>query len=117
MLRIENLSAFYGEAQVLRDVSLDVAAGEVVTLVGRNGAGKSTLLRCVMGLHPGQRGTVELDGRDISRLPAHKRARLGLGWVPDDRGSYATLTVTENLTLPPTVGPDPWPLDRVYEAF
>ncbi|MFF0468147.1 ABC transporter ATP-binding protein [Micromonospora zamorensis] len=117
MLRIENLSAFYGEAQVLRDVSLDVAAGEVVTLVGRNGAGKSTLLRCVMGLHPGQRGTVELDGRDISRLPAHKRARLGLGWVPDDRGSYATLTVTENLTLPPTVGPDPWPLERVYEAF
>lgn len=117
MLRIENLSAFYGEAQVLRDVSLDVAAGEVVTLVGRNGAGKSTLLRCVMGLHPGQHGTVELDGRDISRLPAHKRARLGLGWVPDDRGSYATLTVTENLTLPPTVGPDPWPLERVYEAF
>ncbi|MET8361150.1 ABC transporter ATP-binding protein [Micromonospora sp. NPDC005171] len=117
MLRIENLSAFYGEAQVLRDVSLEVSVGEVVTLVGRNGAGKSTLLRCVMGLHPGQRGTVELDGRDITRLPAHKRARLGLGWVPDDRGSYATLTVTENLTLPPTVGPDPWSLERVYEAF
>ncbi|MGW3891100.1 ABC transporter ATP-binding protein [Micromonospora chokoriensis] len=117
MLRIENLSAFYGEAQVLRDVSLQVSAGEVVTLVGRNGAGKSTLLRCVMGLHPGQRGTIELDGRDITRLPAHKRARLGLGWVPDDRGSYATLTVTENLTLPPTVGPDPWSLERVYEAF
>ncbi|WCN83671.1 ABC transporter ATP-binding protein [Micromonospora sp. LH3U1] len=117
MLRIENLSAFYGEAQVLREVSLQVSAGEVVTLVGRNGAGKSTLLRCVMGLHPGQRGTVELDGRDIAKLPAHKRARLGLGWVPDDRGSYATLTVTENLTLPPTVGPDPWSLERVYEAF
>lgn len=117
MLRIENISAFYGEAQVLREVSLEVAAGEVVTLVGRNGAGKSTLLRCVMGLHTGQRGTVELDGRDISRLPAHKRARLGLGWVPDDRGSYATLTVTENLTLPPTVGPEPWSLERVYEAF
>ncbi|GAB3958589.1 ABC transporter ATP-binding protein [Micromonospora vulcania] len=117
MLRIENLSAWYGEAQVLRDVSLQVAAGEVVTLVGRNGAGKSTLLRCVMGLHSGQRGTVELDGRDIGRLPAHRRARLGLGWVPDDRGSYATLTVTENLTLPPTVGPDPWSLERVYEAF
>ncbi|MGW3605574.1 ABC transporter ATP-binding protein [Micromonospora sp. NPDC005161] len=117
MLRIENLSAWYGEAQVLRDVSLDVAAGEVVTLVGRNGAGKSTLLRCVMGLHSGQRGTVELDGRDVGKLPAHRRARLGLGWVPDDRGSYATLTVTENLTLPPRVGPDPWSLERVYEAF
>ncbi|GAB3060767.1 ABC transporter ATP-binding protein [Micromonospora schwarzwaldensis] len=117
MLRIENLSAWYGEAQVLRDVSLEVAAGEVVTLVGRNGAGKSTLLRSVMGLHPGRRGTVRLDGRDISRLPAYKRARAGLGWVPDDRGAYATLTVTENLTLPPRVGPDPWPLSRVYEAF
>ncbi|MGW3807695.1 ABC transporter ATP-binding protein [Micromonospora sp. NPDC005113] len=117
MLRIENLSAWYGEAQVLRDVSLDVAAGEVVTLVGRNGAGKSTLLRCVMGLHSGPRGTVELDGRDVGKLPAHRRARLGLGWVPDDRGSYATLTVTENLTLPPRVGPDPWSLERVYEAF
>ncbi|GLY26392.1 ABC transporter ATP-binding protein [Micromonospora sp. NBRC 101691] len=117
MLRVDDLSAWYGEARVLRGVSLTVAAGEVVTLVGRNGAGKSTLLRCVMGLHPGRSGTVTLDGRDVGRLPAHRRARLGLGWVPDDRGAYATLSVTENLTLPPTVGPDPWPLDRVYEAF
>ncbi|MGW5667735.1 ABC transporter ATP-binding protein [Micromonospora sp. NPDC003776] len=117
MLRIENLSAWYGEAQVLREVSLEVAAGEVVTLVGRNGAGKSTLLRSVMGLHPGQRGTISLDGRDITRMPAYKRARAGLGWVPDDRGAYASLTVTENLTLPPRVGPDPWSLERIYEAF
>ncbi|MBY8875349.1 ABC transporter ATP-binding protein [Micromonospora sp. PLK6-60] len=117
MLRIENLSAWYGEARVLREVSLEVAAGEVVTLVGRNGAGKSTLLRCVMGLHPGQSGAISLDGRDVTRLPAHRRARLGLGWVPDDRGAYASLTVTENLTLPPRVGPDPWSLERVYEAF
>ena len=86
---------------MLREVSLEVAAGRGGHPGRRNGAGKSTLLRCVMGLHPGQRGTVAFDGRDISRLPAHKRARLGLGWVPDDRGIYATLTVTENLTLPP----------------
>ncbi|MFI6226828.1 ABC transporter ATP-binding protein [Micromonospora echinospora] len=117
MLRVDDLSAWYGEARVLRGVSLTVAAGEVVTLVGRNGAGKSTLLRCVMGLHAGRSGTITLDGRDVGRLPAHRRARLGLGWVPDDRGAYATLSVTENLTLPPTVGPDPWPLERVYEAF
>lgn len=117
MLRIENLSAWYGEARVLREVGLHVRPGEVVTLVGRNGAGKSTLLRCVMGLHTGLRGTVELDGRNIGKLSANQRARLGIGWVPDDRGSYATLTVTENLTLPPTVGPDPWSLERVYEAF
>jgi branched-chain amino acid transport system ATP-binding protein len=117
MLRIENLSAWYGEAEVLRDVGLAVDAGEVVTLVGRNGAGKSTLLRCVMGLHQGQRGLVEVDGRDLRRVPPHRRARLGLGWVPDDRGAYATLTVTENLVLPPAVGPDPWPLERIYDAF
>src|SRR5439155_18725543 len=107
MLRIENLSAGYGEAAVLRDVSLRVETGEVVTLCGRNGAGKTTLLRCVMGLHP-YTGQVELLGRDLGRLPTHRRARLGLGWVPDDRGAYATLSVAENLTLPPTVGSDPW---------
>ena len=117
MLRIDALSAWYGEAQVLREVSFDVAAGEVVTLVGRNGAGKTTLLRAVMGLHTGQRGRVELDGRDLARLPAHRRARLGLGWVPDDRGSYATLSVTEHLTLPPAVGPRPWSLEQIYETF
>src|ERR1700754_3669910 len=117
MLRVEGLRAWYGEATVLREVALSLAPGEVVTLVGRNGAGKSTLLRCLMGLHAGQSGTVTLDGRDLGALPAHRRARLGLGWVPDDRGAYASLSVTENLTLPPAVGPHPWPLDRVYETF
>lgn len=117
MLRIEGLSAWYGEAQVLRDVSLTVGEGEVVTLVGRNGAGKSTLLRCVMGLHSGQRGSVQLLGTDLTKLPPHRRARLGLGWVPDDRGAYATLSVAENLTLPPVVGPRPWSLEQVYEVF
>jgi branched-chain amino acid transport system ATP-binding protein len=114
MLRIEGLSAWYGEAQVLREVDLHVERGEVVTLCGRNGAGKTTLLRCVMGLHSGQRGAVRFDGRDLAKLAPHRRARLGLGWVPDDRGAYATLSVTENLTLPPGHG---WSLDRVYEAF
>lgn len=117
MLRVDGLNAWYGEAQVLRDVALEVGAGEVVTLCGRNGAGKTTLLRSVMGLHPQQRGTVALRGADLGRAPAHKRARLGLGWVQDDRGSYATLTVTENLTLPPKVGPKAWPLEQIYEMF
>jgi branched-chain amino acid transport system ATP-binding protein len=117
MLRIEKVSASYGEAEVLREVSLEVAAGEVVTLAGRNGAGKSTLLRCVMGLHPTGGGRIEFAGRDLATLPPHRRARLGLGWVPDDRGSYATLSVAENLSLPPAVGPRPWSLERVYEAF
>jgi branched-chain amino acid transport system ATP-binding protein len=117
MLRIENLSASYGEARVLRDVNLHVEPGEVVTLCGRNGAGKTTLLRCAMGLHAQQTGTVTVAGRDVSRLPAHRRARAGIGWVPDDRGSYATLSVAENLTLPPVVGTGGWSLERIYETF
>jgi branched-chain amino acid transport system ATP-binding protein len=117
MLRIEMVSAAHGEAQVLREVSLEVGAGEVVTLVGRNGAGKTTLLRCVMGLHPLLGGLVEFRGTNLAKLGPHRRARLGLGWVPDDRGAYATLSVAENLTLPPVVGDHPWHLDQVYDAF
>ncbi|WP_220183199.1 ABC transporter ATP-binding protein [Sphaerisporangium album] len=117
ILRVAGLSAWYGEARVLREVSLEVGRGEIVTLVGRNGAGKTTLLRCLMGLHARRDGTVTLSGTDITRLPAHRRARLGLGYVPDDRGIYSTLTVEENLTLPPVAGPDPWPLAKVYETF
>jgi ABC-type branched-chain amino acid transport systems, ATPase component len=117
MLTIENLSAWYGEAQVLREVSLEVTEGEIVTLVGRNGAGKTTLLRSVMGLHERTEGTVGFRGDDVTRLVTHRRVRRGLGYVPDDRGIYATLSVEENLTLPPAVGPQPWSLEQVYETF
>lgn len=117
LLSVRDVTAGYGEAQVLQGVSLEVGAGEVVTLVGRNGAGKTTLLRCLMGLHRAATGRVEFDGRDITRLPPHRRCRLGLGYVPDDRGIYATLTVEENLTLPPATGPDAWSLEKVYAAF
>jgi branched-chain amino acid transport system ATP-binding protein len=115
MLRVEGLSAWYGAAQALRDVALEVRGGEVVTIVGRNGAGKTTLLRCLMGLHKQQKGTVELAGTELGRLAAHKRARLGLGWVPDDRGTYSSLSVEEHLRLPPKQ--DGWALDRIYETF
>ena len=117
MLNVEGLSAWYGEAQVLRGVDLDVEKGQVVTLAGRNGAGKTTALRCLTGLHRQASGRIILDGQDISSLPANRRARLGLGYVPDDRGIYASLTVEENLRLPPVVGPEPWSLDRIYESF
>jgi branched-chain amino acid transport system ATP-binding protein len=117
MLSIENVSAWYGEAQVVREASVEVGAGEIVTLVGRNGAGKTTLLRCVMGLQQRTTGRIRFLGNEIGALPAHRRARLGLGYVPDDRGIFATLTVEENLTLPPRVGSDPWSLQRVYETF
>jgi branched-chain amino acid transport system ATP-binding protein len=117
MLRIDRLSAWYGEARALREVSLEVGEGEIVTLVGRNGAGKTTLLRSVMGLHTQAEGTVEFLGADIAKQAPHRRARRGLGYVPDDRGVYANLSVEENLTLPPQAGPDPWSLDQVYETF
>ncbi len=117
MFRVENLSAWYGEAQALRDVCLEVEQGQVATLVGRNGSGKTTTLRCIMGLHKQARGRIMLGDVDISTLPPQRRARMGLGYVQDDRGIYATLSVEENLLLPPAVGPEPWSLDRIYEMF
>src|SRR5919201_1577377 len=116
-LEIEGLSARYGEATALSGVSLEVGEGELVTLVGRNGAGKTTLLRCVMGLHRQQSGAIRLRGRDITGMPPHSRARIGLGYVPDDRGIYATLAVEENLVLPPVGATTRWPLERIYDAF
>ncbi len=117
ILTVERLSAWYGEAQALREVGLEVAPGEVVTLVGRNGAGKTTLLRTVRGLHRHMSGTVRLGQADVSNRSADWRAKRGLGWVPDDRGIYATLSVAENLLLPPVVHESAWSLDRIYEQF
>jgi branched-chain amino acid transport system ATP-binding protein len=117
MLEVASLSAWYGQAQALKGVAFRVDDGELITLVGRNGAGKTTTLRCLVGLHREMEGRILLGGEDISGWSPERRARAGLGYVPDDRGIYATLTVEENLTLPPQVGPTAWPLDRVYAAF
>ena len=116
-LEVKNLKAWYGEAQALHDVSLEVAGGEVVTLVGRNGAGKTTLVRSLIGLHKQVEGTVELDGRSVLGMPAHKRARAGMGWVQDDRGIYANHSVEENLLLPPVVSDQAWSMEKVYDSF
>ena len=117
MLEVDGLSAWYGEAQALRDVSLRAAPGEIVTLVGRNGAGKTTALRCVMGLHPNMQGSVRSGGIDLGALGPVRRARSGIGYVPDDRGIYTTLTVEEHLILPPKAKDSAWDLDRVYTSF
>ncbi|TMC76017.1 MAG: ABC transporter ATP-binding protein [Chloroflexi bacterium] len=117
MLEVAGLSAWYGQAQALREVAFRVDDGELITLVGRNGAGKTTTLRCLVGLHREMKGRILLGGEDMSGWSPERRARAGLGYVPDDRGIYATLTVHENLTLPPQVGPTAWPLDRVYATF
>jgi branched-chain amino acid transport system ATP-binding protein len=117
MLEVTGLSAWYGQARALHEVDVRVNEGEVVSLAGRNGAGKTTLVRCLIGLHQQVSGTVRLHGRDITGLPAHSRARAGMGWVQDDRGIYAGLTVEENLLLPPTVSDRAWTPARVYETF
>ena len=99
MLQIEQVDTFYGDTQVLFGVSLAVGRGEVVALLGANGAGKTTLLRSVLGLTPARRGTVRFAGRDVTRAPTHEIARLGVGWVPDDRRIFPTLTVARNLAI------------------
>jgi branched-chain amino acid transport system ATP-binding protein len=117
MLKVEGLQAWYGESQVLHGVNVEVDAGQVVTLVGRNGMGKTTTLKCIMGIHRQKHGQILLDGRDIAQLPAQQIARLGVGWVQDDRGIYSSLSVLENLLLPPVVSDESWSLDKVFSVF
>jgi len=99
MLKLERISAGYGAAQVLREVSLDVAAGEIVCLMGRNGAGKTTAMRSIMGLIPLMSGRVLLDGSDVSALPAYQVPRAGIGYVPQGRRLFAGLSVAQNLEI------------------
>jgi len=99
MLSIDRINTFYGETQALFDVSLDVGAGEVVALLGPNGAGKTTTLRSILGLTPARSGTVRFDGRDVTHDSTHEIARGGIGWVPDDRRIFPTLTVARNLAI------------------
>ena len=99
MLDIKGIDTAYGETQVLFDVSLNIAPGEVVSLLGPNGAGKTTTLRSILGLTPPTRGSIRFDGVDVTRLPTHKIAGMGIGWVPDDRRIFPTLTVARNLRI------------------
>jgi branched-chain amino acid transport system ATP-binding protein len=119
-LEIRRLSAGYGRAQVLFDVDLEVGAGEVVALLGRNGAGKSTTLKAIMGLVPPQSGEVRLDGESISHLQPYQIARLGLGYVPEDRRIFTDLTVSENIEVgrqPPRGDALPWTEERLFALF
>ena len=99
MLEIEGIRTYYGETQALFGVSLSVDAGEVVALLGPNGAGKTTTLRSILGLTPARDGSIRFDGRDITRSATHDIARRGIGWVPDDRRIFPTLTVARNLSI------------------
>ena len=115
LLALENVSAGYGEAVVVEDVSLRVSEGESVALLGRNGVGKSTLLATILGLTHLHRGTIRFQGGDISRRPTHVRARQGIGWVPQERRMWASLTVDEHLSA--VAAPGPWTLERVRKLF
>jgi branched-chain amino acid transport system ATP-binding protein len=99
MLSVNGIDTFYGESQALFDVSLEVGPGEVVALLGSNGAGKTTTLRTILGLTPARAGSVSFDGREITHAPTHDIARGGIGWVPDDRRIFPTLTVARNLAI------------------
>lgn len=99
MLTVDHIDTFYGETQVLFDVSLRVGAGEVVALLGPNGAGKTTTLRSILGLTSPRKGGISFDERDITRMPTHEIAKAGMGWVPDDRRIFPTLTVARNLAI------------------
>jgi branched-chain amino acid transport system ATP-binding protein len=116
MLRLEGVEAAYGLSRVLHGVTIEAREGEVVSLLGRNGAGKSTTLKAIVGLVDVTGGSVSLGGRNITALPAHEIARLGVGWVPEDRRIFSDLTVEENL-LVGAKGARGWDASRVYEYF
>jgi len=120
MLSVSGLHAYYGRAHILADLALDASPGEVVVLLGRNGAGKSTTMKSVIGLVPAQSGEISFDGARIDRLSPHRIARLGLGYVPEDRRIFTDLSVMENLAVgkqKPREGAPTWTPERLFELF
>jgi branched-chain amino acid transport system ATP-binding protein len=117
ILRVRNLEGWYEESHVLHGVDFDVGKGEVVTLLGRNGAGKSTTLKSVMGMLEKCVGSVQKDGVEVIGMPPEKVAMLGVALCPEDRGIFSTLTVLENLTLPPVIRPGGLALDEIFDLF
>jgi branched-chain amino acid transport system ATP-binding protein len=115
LLALDNVTAGYGESVVLEDVSFSMEEGSSLALLGRNGVGKSTLLVTLMGLTQMHSGSIRWRGGDIARVPTHARARAGLGWVPQERFMFPSLTVEEHLTV--VARPGEWNLERIYEIF
>ena len=115
LLQIEDLRAGYGQAVVLNGISIKVAEGEAIALLGRNGMGKTTLVTSIVGLTRHLGGSIKLDGHDITALPSYQRVRRGIGWVPQERNIFRSLTVEENMTAVATAGY--WTLDKIYKLF
>ena len=115
LLTVDDLVSGYGEAVVVDGLSLQLAAGQSMAVLGRNGVGKTTLLNSIIGVTQRRRGRIILAGRDITALPAERRAQAGIGWVPQERNIFRSLTVEENLTA--VARPGPWTLERAYNLF
>ncbi|MBC3934024.1 ABC transporter ATP-binding protein [Undibacterium sp. CY7W] len=118
-LRIQDLQAWYGESHILHKVNLEVHAGEVVTILGRNGAGRTTTMRAIMGLTGRRQGSVQIYGKEAIALPTYKIAHLGVGYCPEERGIFSSLSTEENLLLPPQVARDSqgMSVDEIYAMF
>jgi branched-chain amino acid transport system ATP-binding protein len=117
LLEISGLNAWYGESHVLHGVDMSVGEGEMITILGRNGVGKTTTLRTITGILRKRQGVIKLGGRDMMQVPLHKTAHYGLGYVPEERGIFASLNVIENLMLPPAVGKGGMTVDEIFELF
>ncbi|MGD9785901.1 MAG: ABC transporter ATP-binding protein [Hyphomicrobiaceae bacterium] len=117
MLSVKDLHAWYGESHILHGMTFDVARGEVVTLLGRNGVGKTTTMRSIMGVVRARRGSIRFDGTETIALPSNRIAHLGVGYCPEERAIFSSLTVTENLFLPPVVREGGLSTDEVYALF
>jgi len=115
LIAVEGLTAGYGDATVLEDVAFTLDEGDSLALLGRNGMGKTTLLVTLMGLTRMRKGTLRWRGSDLSPLPTHRRSRIGIGWVPQERYMFASLTVEEHLTA--VARPGPWNVARIYTTF
>jgi branched-chain amino acid transport system ATP-binding protein len=118
-LEVANLHAWYGESHILHDLSFSVAKGEVVTLLGRNGAGRTTTLRAIMGLTGARRGSIKINGVEAIQMPTYKIAHLGVGYCPEERGIFASLSAEENLMLPPSVSKTDrgMSIEEIYDMF
>ena len=117
LLRITDLHAWYGESHILHGVNLSVQEGEVVCLLGRNGAGRTTTMRAILGLTGARTGSIKIKGEEVIRLPAHKVARTGVGYCPEERGIFASLSAEENLMLPPVIAPGGMSVEEIYAMF
>ena len=116
-LRITDLQAWYGESHILHGVNLTVNEGEVVTLLGRNGAGRTTTIKSILGLVGKRTGSIAIKGQETLNLAPHQIAKLGLGYCPEERGIFSSLTCEENLLFPPTISPNGMSVEEIYEMF